>query len=112
MATKKSATKVQTERARAGSAARAAIAANIRRLREERGLSQQQLAEIADVSTIYLAALEQARPTANPTLRVLVAVASALGCQLGDLTAPAALERRSVGRPPRLSASNVRRRAT
>ena len=79
--------------------ARAAIAANLRRLREARGLSQEALAEAADLSAIYLAAMEQARPTANPTLKALVAIAAALECELGDLTKAAALERRAAGRP-------------
>lgn len=91
--------------------ARAAIAANIRRRREERGLSQEALAESAELSAIYLAALEQARPTANPTLKALVAIAAALGCELGDLTQAAELERRPAGRPAQKPPLRKRQRA-
>ena len=78
---------------------RSTIAANIRARREAASLSQEGLAEAAELSPIYIAALEQARPSANPTLRALVAVAAALQCDLSDLTKPAALVRRNAGRP-------------
>ena len=90
-----------TDRERSTITARATLAANIRRRRDVRGLSQEELAEVADLSAVYLAALEQARVTANPTLRALVAIAVALKCELHDLTEPAVLERRSAGRPSR-----------
>lgn len=82
--------------------ARATIAANIRGRREKLGLSQETLAEAAELSAIYLAAIEQARTTANPTLRALVAIATALETDLNSLTSPAALARRPAGRPPKV----------
>jgi transcriptional regulator with XRE-family HTH domain len=53
------------------------IAANVRRLRLKRGWTQEQLAEHASIEPRYVHSLEAAR--ANPTLKVLVDVAEALG---------------------------------
>ena len=81
-------------------AARGSLGANLRRLREKLGLSQEQLAERAGLSQIYVAGIEQARPTVNPTLRALVALGNALGSDVATLmgsTAPTVPRR--AGRP-------------
>ncbi len=59
------------------------LAANIKQLREARGLTQQQVSKLADVPRPTLANLESG--TANPTLGVLVKVANALQIGLEEL---------------------------
>ena len=55
----------------------------MRRLREDRGLSQAQLAEAADLSTQYVAALEQESRT--PTLRTIDKLCGALNVTPAEL---------------------------
>lgn len=62
------------------------LAANIKQLREMRGLTQHQVARSADVPRATVANLESGE--ANPTLSVLVRVATSLGVTLDELTAP------------------------
>jgi transcriptional regulator with XRE-family HTH domain len=62
------------------------LADNIKALREARGLSQQQIAKIADVPRATWTHLESG--AANPTLGVLVKVANALQVRLDELLAP------------------------
>lgn len=62
------------------------LAANVKLLREGRGLTQQQVAKLASVPRATLANLETG--SANPTLTVLVKLAAALGVSLDELTAP------------------------
>ena len=59
------------------------LAANLRRLRERRQLTQQDLAERSGVPRPTLAHLESGE--ANPTLSVLVRVAEALGTSIEEL---------------------------
>lgn len=59
---------------------------NIRQLREARGLTQQQIAKVADVPRPTWANLESG--AANPTLAVLVKVATALQVSLEELVSP------------------------
>jgi XRE family transcriptional regulator, regulator of sulfur utilization len=59
------------------------LAANLRRLRERRKLTQQDLAERSGVPRPTLAHLESGE--ANPTLSVLVRVAEALGTSIEEL---------------------------
>ncbi|MBN2191521.1 MAG: helix-turn-helix transcriptional regulator [Polyangiaceae bacterium] len=59
------------------------LAANVRRLREERGLTQRQLAELSGVPRPTLAHIESGE--ANPTLHVLVKVAAALSSPIEGL---------------------------
>ncbi len=66
--------------------ASANLAANIKQLREMRGLTQHQVARSAEVPRATVANLESGE--ANPTLSVLVRVATALGVSLDELTAP------------------------
>ncbi len=70
----------------------ASLADNLRRLREARSLSQQQLSEASGVPRPTLAHLETG--AANPTLSVLARVAQALSVSLEQLVSPteAALE--------------------
>jgi transcriptional regulator with XRE-family HTH domain len=66
----------------------AAVAANLRRLRAERGMSTVVLARDSGVARATLAQLEAGR--GNPTLETLYALANTLGVGLGELIAPAA----------------------
>ena len=59
------------------------LAANMRRLRKERGLSQEALADAAGLDRTYVSGVE--RRTKNPTVTVVDRVATALGCRLGEL---------------------------
>lgn len=59
------------------------LAANMRRLRKERGWSQEDLADKADLDRTYISGIE--RKVKNPTVIVVERVAHALHCKLGDL---------------------------
>jgi transcriptional regulator with XRE-family HTH domain len=61
------------------------LAENLRRLREARGLTQQDLSSVSGVPRPTVAHLESG--AANPTLGVLVRVATALGVVIEDLVA-------------------------
>ena len=56
---------------------------NVRALRTQRGLSQEQLAFEAGMKRAYLSDLE--RGTRNPSVRALGRLAEALGVEPGDL---------------------------
>ena len=58
----------------------------MRRLREEKGLTQEQFAEIAGFSQQYISGLEQGRR--NPTVITLYELAVALGVNHVDLLTP------------------------
>lgn len=62
------------------------LAANIRQLREVRGLTQEQISRMANVPRPTWANLESGQ--SNPTLSVLVKVAGALSVPLEELIAP------------------------
>lgn len=64
----------------------ARLGRNIRELRTARGLTQQQMAKLADVPRATWANLESGE--ANPTIQVLHRVAVALQIQLEELVAP------------------------
>ena len=55
----------------------------IRRLREERGLTQAQVAEAADLSATYLGIIERGENV--PTLTVILQIAAALGLHPREL---------------------------
>jgi transcriptional regulator with XRE-family HTH domain len=59
------------------------MAIKLKRLREQRGLSQEQLAERAGISRTYLARLETARQ--DPRLSTLEKLAKALRVKVQDL---------------------------
>lgn len=59
------------------------LAVNMKRLRKERGWSQEALADEAGLDRTYISGIE--RVVKNPTISVAERVAIALGCSLGDL---------------------------
>lgn len=73
------------------------IAANVRRLRLERGLTQDALAERADLEPRYVQRLETG--ATNPSAKILVRLAIALEADAGAFFVPAKLAVRAVGRP-------------
>jgi transcriptional regulator with XRE-family HTH domain len=60
-----------------------ALGKRVRELRKERGLSQERLAELADIHENHVRRIEGG--TANPSYLVLVRIARALGVTLPDL---------------------------
>jgi transcriptional regulator with XRE-family HTH domain len=62
------------------------LATNVRRLREKRALTQQELAELSGVPRPTIANLESG--TANPTLSVLLRVADTLAASVEELVRP------------------------
>jgi transcriptional regulator with XRE-family HTH domain len=62
------------------------LAANVRRLREARGASQQQMARLAEMPRATWASLESG--SANPTLSVLTRVAASLQVSIEELVGP------------------------
>lgn len=62
------------------------VGTNFARLRKERGLTQEQLAERSGFSQQYLSDLERGRR--NPTVITLYELAQALGVSHVDLVAP------------------------
>lgn len=63
----------------------AVVGRNVRTLRQERGLTQEQLAHDAEIDLTYLGGIERGKR--NPSIIVLARIATALG------TEPAALLR-------------------
>lgn len=59
------------------------LAANMKRLRKERGWSQEALADEAGLDRTYISGIE--RVVKNPTIIVVGRIAEALECNLGDL---------------------------
>jgi transcriptional regulator with XRE-family HTH domain len=59
------------------------LAVNMKRLRKERGWSQETLADEAGLDRTYISGIE--RVVRNPTITVAERVARALGCRMGDL---------------------------
>ena len=59
------------------------LAANVKRLRKERGWSQEALADEAKLDRTYISGIE--RIVRNPTVTVVERVAVALKCRMGDL---------------------------
>lgn len=59
------------------------LAANLRRLRQERGLSQEAFADEANIHRTYVSDLERA--ARNPTIKVVEALAKALGVSVSEL---------------------------
>ncbi|MBN9458120.1 MAG: helix-turn-helix transcriptional regulator [Bosea sp.] len=66
--------------------ARTRVAWNLRRLRVERGLSQENLAVDADVDRSYISGME--RQEFNPTVDLLDRLAAALDVDVGRLLEP------------------------
>lgn len=59
------------------------LAVNMKRLRKERGWSQESLADEAGLDRTYISGIE--RVVKNPTVTVVERIASALDCRIGDL---------------------------
>ncbi|WP_293648308.1 helix-turn-helix domain-containing protein [Sphingopyxis sp. RIFCSPHIGHO2_12_FULL_65_19] len=55
----------------------------MKRLRKERGWSQEALADEAELDRTYISGIE--RVVKNPTITVIERIASALSCPLGEL---------------------------
>jgi transcriptional regulator with XRE-family HTH domain len=68
-----------------GEAVRTLLAANLKRYRTKMGLSQEKLAEAADISTNYLSALETGRKWPYP--ETLAGLADALGIPVSQFFA-------------------------
>ena len=62
------------------------VGRNVRRIRQRKGLTQEQLAEISGFSQQYISGLEQGRR--NPTVVTLYELAAALGVSHSDLVRP------------------------
>ena len=62
---------------------RAVVGRNVRRLREQRGMTQEQLAFDARIDLTYVGGIERGRR--NPSLMVMARLAEALGAELKEL---------------------------
>ncbi len=60
------------------------LAGNIRRLRKKKGLSQEKLARLADISNNTLIKIEQ-EVAKEPTITTVTKIASALGVSIDEL---------------------------
>ncbi len=85
--------------------ARERVAVNIRRLRVERGGSQEAFAVDAGVDRTYMSRIE--RRLENPTVTVLEKIAAALGVEIAALFADPGPD---GGAPPSLPAGRKRRK--
>lgn len=74
------------------------IAANVTRARMRAGLTQEKLAEAADIDLRFLQRIERGRT--NLSVAILVALADALGVAPGSLLRRSALPAPRRGRPP------------
>ena len=75
------------------------LAANVRRLRGQRGWTQQELADAAELEPRSVRAVEGAKTA--PRLDTLVRLADALKVGIGELFIPARLANPMRGRPRR-----------
>jgi transcriptional regulator with XRE-family HTH domain len=71
------------------------VGRNVRRIRERRGLTQEQFADISGFSQQYISGLEQGHR--NPTVITLYELAAALGVSHVDLVRPPDRKRRRKG---------------
>jgi transcriptional regulator with XRE-family HTH domain len=62
------------------------VGRNVKRIRQEKGLTQEQLADLSGFSQQYISGLEQGRR--NPTIVTLFELATALGVGHMDLVQP------------------------
>jgi len=63
--------------------AKSRVASNLRRLRTDRGLTQEDLSERSNVHQTYLSGVESAKR--NPTVEVLERIAAALRVDVSEL---------------------------
>jgi transcriptional regulator with XRE-family HTH domain len=59
------------------------VGLNLQKLRREKGLSQEELADLANIHQTYLSGVERGKR--NPTVTVLQRIAVALGADIEDL---------------------------
>ncbi len=62
---------------------KARLGHNLRRIRQEKGLSQEQFALEHDIDRTYISGIE--RGVRNPTIIVVEKIAKALGVSIGEL---------------------------
>jgi transcriptional regulator with XRE-family HTH domain len=62
---------------------RTRVGLNLQRLRRQKGLSQEGLADLANIHQTYLSGVERGKR--NPTITVLQRIAKALGADLEDM---------------------------
>jgi transcriptional regulator with XRE-family HTH domain len=86
--------------------AREKVAVNIRRLRVERGVSQEAFAVDAGIDRTYMSRIE--RKLENPTVTVLERIAAALGVEIAELFVEPGPEAKV---PPSLPSGRKRKRA-
>lgn len=77
------------------------VGRNIARVRREKGLTQEQVAERSGVSQQYLSGLE--RGYRNPSIVTLYEIAQALGVSHVDLVLPDGLDNQTGARQPSVS---------
>ncbi|WP_434043042.1 MULTISPECIES: helix-turn-helix domain-containing protein [Sorangium] len=75
------------------------VAANVRRIRLKRDMTQEALAEAADLHLTFIQRIEAGR--VNPSVGVLVQLADALEVSPGILLRPATMPEVKRGRPPK-----------
>ncbi len=73
------------------------VAANVRRLRIKKGLTQEQLGELAEIEPRYVQDVERART--NFSFAVFIRIAEALGVSPAHLLRPAEMAPARSGRP-------------
>jgi len=59
------------------------IGSRIKTQRENRDMTQEHVAELADITVVYLSKIENGK--VHPTLNTLSAVCSVIGCDLGEI---------------------------
>jgi transcriptional regulator with XRE-family HTH domain len=69
------------------------IGQNVRRMRQKKGLTQEQFAEVSGCSQQYISSLEKGRR--NPTIITLYELAVALGVSHIDLVRPVGKQKRT-----------------
>ena len=67
------------------------LAQNIRKLRKKKGLTQEKLSRLADISTATLVKIE-AGVAKEPTITTVTKIAEALGVSIDELVAKHSLE--------------------
>ncbi len=82
------------------------VGKNFARLREERGLTQEQVEERSGFSQWYISSLERGRR--NPTIITLYELANVLGVRVTDLIDETAVQDPPVGKPKRGRPSKAR----
>lgn len=68
------------------------VGRNVRRIREKRGLTQEQFADLSGFSQQYISSLEQGHR--NPTIITLYELSTALGVSYLDLLRPSSTMKR------------------